>query len=60
MILPKVSFPASAWRVTALENALPDESRMIFDPLAPVMNVAAPVIVRFPLSVISPVVAVTA
>ena len=41
-----------------MENALPDESRMIFDPLAPVMNVEAPAIVKSPLSDMSPVVAV--
>ena len=44
--------------VTVEVNTLPDWSRIILLPSAVVMKVAAPVIVRLPLSDISPVVAV--
>ncbi|MBT3515832.1 MAG: hypothetical protein HN474_11035 [Nitrospina sp.] len=60
VIFPKTSLPVSASRVTAFENALPDESRAISDPDSLVLKVAAPVIVNAPLSVILPVVAVAA
>jgi hypothetical protein len=45
--------------VTVEANAFPDWSRIIFLSAAVVIKVAAPVIARLPLSVISPVVAVT-
>ena len=56
VISPKASVPSSAVIVTAAAKALLDPSRIIFDPVAPVIKVAAPVIVRVPVSVIFPVV----
>ena len=58
VMLPKASDPSSACIVTCEAKALPELSSSIFDPEASVANTAAPVIVRVPLSVISPVVAV--
>ena len=52
-MLPNASPPASALISTAATKALPDESSSILDPVAWVIKVAAPVISRSPLSVMS-------
>ena len=59
-MFPNARFPlVPAFMVTELEKALLAWSRTIFDVVVPTMNVDAPVMIRAPVFVISPAVAVT-